>query len=224
MKHQKIWDDFCTQNNVVKHAVPLFETTHALEVATHQIGKTNKRHVLSRSTEMELLVIKQVELLIADKESENSIYDGLIYLMFYIENGDVKPLYIGKTESQGRKNNISANIKNISSNKSNFARWGDNYQYHIGDLSAVVVPGHPIKESKLKYLDWADTLFQEYPSLTPQLNKPVYFWCQAWNKKHTGIWCDFGETRLTFLEYLLIGVASSAFPKLLLNREGQSRS
>jgi hypothetical protein len=224
MKHQKIWDDFCSQNNVVKHGVPLFKTTPSLEVATHQIGKTNKRHVLSRSAEMELLVIKQVELLIADKLNGKSIYDGLIYLMFYIEEGNVKPLYIGKTESQGRKNNISANIKNINTNKSNFARWGDNYQYHIGDLSAVVVPGHPLKESKLKYLDWADTLFQEYPSFTPQLNKPVYFWCQAWNKKNTGIWSEFGATRLTFLEYLLIGVASSAFPELLLNREGQSRS
>ena len=111
MKHQKIWDDFCSQNNVVKHGVPLFKTTPSLEVATHQIGKTNKRHVLSRSAEVELLVIKQVELLIADKLNGKSIYDGLIYLMFYIEEGNVKPLYIGKTESQGRKNNISANIK-----------------------------------------------------------------------------------------------------------------
>jgi len=223
MKHQKIWDEFCTQNNVAKQGVPLFEVTHSLEVATHQIGKTNKRQVLSRSADMELLVIKQVELLIADKESANNIYDGLIYLMFYIEEGDVKPLYIGKTESQGRKNNISANIKNIKNNKSNFARWGDNYQYHIGDLSAVVIPDHPLKESKLKYLDWANILFQEFPSFKPKLNKPVYFWCKAWDKSSIGIWHDFGETRLTFLEYLLIGVASSAFPTLLLNREGQSR-
>lgn len=224
MKHQKIWDDFCTQNNVAKQGVPLFEVTHSLEVSTHQIGKINKRKVLSRSADMESLVIKQVELLITDKERESSIYDGLIYLMFYIEEGDVKPLYIGKTESKGRKNSISANIKNIKTNKSNFARWGDNYQYHIGDLSAVVIPGHPLKESKLKYLNWADTLFQEYPSSKPKLNKPVFFWCQAWNRNSTGIWRDFGETRLTFLEYLLIGVASSAFPELLLNRDGQSRS
>ncbi|MFB0981572.1 MAG: hypothetical protein QMC62_11735 [Alteromonadaceae bacterium] len=223
MKHQDIWDDFCEQNNVAKHAVPLFEASPSLEVATHQVGKTNKRHVLSRSAEMELLIISQTELLILDKQNTNSVYDGLIYLMFYIEEGDVKPLYIGKTESQGRKNNISANIKNIKTNKSNFARWGDNYQYHIGDLSAVVIPGHPLKESKLKYLDWADTLFHEYPSYQPKLNKPVYFWCQAWKRNNIGIWRDFGETRLTFLEYLLIGVASSTFPELLLNREGQSR-
>ena len=38
-----------------------------------------------------------------------------------------------------------------------------------------------------------------------------------------GIWEDFGPTRLTFLEYLLIGVASAVFPETLLNREGQSR-
>ncbi|AOW75543.1 hypothetical protein A3Q34_00790 [Colwellia sp. PAMC 20917] len=140
--------------------------------------------------------------------------------MFYIEEGNVKPLYIGKTESQGRKNNISANIKYINTNKSNFARWGDNYQYHIGDLSAVVVPGHPLKESKLKYLDWAGTLFQEYPSFPPNLINQYIFGAKPGKKSIQ----EFGETRLTFLEYLLIGIASSAFPELLLNREGKSRS
>lgn len=31
MKHQKIWDDFGSQNNVVKHAVPLFKKTYSLK-------------------------------------------------------------------------------------------------------------------------------------------------------------------------------------------------
>jgi len=57
----------------------------------------------------------------------------------------------------------------------NFSRWRDNYQYHIDDLSTVVVPDHPLKESKLKYLDWVNTLFHEYPSYQPKLNKHVIF-------------------------------------------------
>jgi hypothetical protein len=46
---------------------------------------------------------------------------------------------------------------------------------------------------------------------------------KAWRRDEVGIWEDFGQTRLTFLEYLLIGVASSVFPDDLLNIEGQNR-
>jgi hypothetical protein len=111
----------------------------------------------------------------------------------------------------------------LQSDKGKFARWGDNYQYHIGDLSAVSVHGHVDKYRTYKYQDWAAALFKDFPSDNPMLKRPVYFWCKAWKGEDVGIWQDFGQTRLTFLEYLLIGVASSAFPSLLLNREGQSR-
>jgi len=39
-----------------------------------------------------------------------------------------------------------------------------------------------------------------------------------------GIWTEFGPTRLSFLEYLLIGIGSSIFPRELLNREGHNRA
>jgi len=45
----------------------------------------------------------------------------------------------------------------------------------------------------------------------------------TWKKSDIGPWEDFGPTRLTFLEYLLIGIASSVFPGDLLNSEGQNR-
>jgi hypothetical protein len=35
-----------------------------------------------------------------------------------------------------------------------------------------------------------------------------------------GVWQEFGPTRLSFLEYLLIGLASALFPSEILNREG----
>lgn len=224
MKHKKIWDDFCLRQRIVEQAVPLFETDDEQMVQTHEIGRTNKRKVLSRSGGMESLVIEQTELLISDLDNEEQVYDGLIYMMFLIEEGDVKPLYIGKTESRGRKNKLSANISKLRTDKGKFARWGDNYQYHIGDLSAASIPGHADKYCADKYRDWAKSLFASYPNDNPKLKRPVYYWCKAWKKGDEGIWQDFGKTRLTFLEYLMIGVASAAFPELLLNREGQSRS
>jgi hypothetical protein len=172
---------------------------------------------------MESLIMDQTELLISDLDNENLLYDGLIYMMFFIEENAAQPLYICKTESRGRKNKVSANISKLQSDKGKFARWGDNYQYHIGDLSAVSVHGHVDKYRTYKYQDWAAALFKDFPSDNPTLKRPVYFWCKAWKGDDVGIWQDFGQTRLTFLEYLLIGVASSAFPSLLLNREGQSR-
>jgi hypothetical protein len=37
------------------------------------------------------------------------------------------------------------------------------------------------------------------------------------------IWEEFGPTSLAFLEYLMIGVASEAYPERLLNVEGRNR-
>ncbi len=93
---------------------------------------------------------------------------------------------------------------------------------HIGDLSAVVCTGHPETKKTNKYKKWAKLLFTDYPSASPRLRKPVYFWLTAWKKDEIGIWEEFGPTSLTFLEYQLIGVASR-LSKRLLNDEGVNR-
>ena len=218
INHEKIWDSFCARLNVFSHSVPLFKTDSKLAVETINIGKAD-RSVLCRSDEMEDLVIKQVNILLEDVKTKNNQYDGLIYMMHYIDKKSIKPLYIGKAETKGRKNPVSVNIKNISKNKNKFARWGDNKQYHIGDLSDVVLGG----EQNPKYQNWASVLFETSPSDKPILRHQTYFWCMAWSPEYTGIWEEFGKTRLTFLEYLMIGVASSAFGDLLLNSEGKNR-
>ena len=71
--------------------------------------------------------------------------------MYRKDGSIVVPLYIGKTETIGKSNNLSANIENLHRDKSKFARWGDNYAYHIGDLSAATLPGHPIEKMTNKY-------------------------------------------------------------------------
>ncbi|MFC2083999.1 hypothetical protein ACFLS9_02995 [Bacteroidota bacterium] len=173
---------------------------------------------------MEKLIRTEVEKLVDDWKTNTNKLDGLNYLMLLKEEDRILPLYIGKAETIGKgNNNLSANLINIHRDTSKFARWGDNYAYHIGNLSAVAIPGHTSTKVTKKYFKWADSLFVEFPTNQPKLKKEVYFWAYAWAKENIGIWEDFGATQLTFLEYLLIGVASSAFPKILLNQEGINR-
>jgi hypothetical protein len=137
--------------------------------------------------------------------------------------GRVVPFYIGKAGRHGRFGAaISANLQSIERDESKFARWGYNYAYHLGDLSAASLPGHAVPGSP-KYVRWAKTLFECSPSPRPVLRFDVHFWCTAWGPKATGIWSEFSPCPLAFAEYLLIGVAGILFPQDLLNEEGVNR-
>jgi hypothetical protein len=83
--------------------------------------------------------------------------------------------------------------------------------------------GHPVDKISPKYSRWAADLFDEIPSENPRLKEDVRFWVKAWKTTDIGIWSEMSPTRLTFLEYLLIGVASSVFGDRLLNAEGRNR-
>ena len=222
----QIWTNFCDRYNVAGTSVPLFEHSETLRVATKTIGRRNPRVVLQRSPQMEALVIGETNKIVHDwHQGSGGSSDGLIYMMYIkTDENPVVPLYIGKAEKHGKGDrNLSANLHKVSTNKGKFSRWGDNYAYHIGDLSAVVLTGHPPAQQAQKYQSWAAALFEDYPSAEPQLKRPVFFWAQAWSPQNTGIWEDFRPTRLAFLEYLMIGVAAQAFPAFLLNREGLGR-
>lgn len=223
-QHRHIWNQFCNLHCIETNKVPLFATLPGLAVKTKQIGKPKLRNILCRSPEMDNLVRAECTKLIEDWKQKSFAYDGLIYMMLAEEPEGVVPLYIGKAETLGKGDgNLSANIKGIETSTRNFARWGDNYAYHIGDLSAVAIPGHDSKKANPKYKAWAASLFDKYPTVAPVLKRQVFFWAKAWSSKDHGPWADFGPTRLTFLEYLLIGLASSAFGDVLLNREGRNR-
>jgi hypothetical protein len=217
-----VWNKFCQRFNVVEQSVPLFTTDSDGVVAHRMLGRTS-RSVLMRSPEMEALILAQTQKLVEDWESRTHRYDGLIYCMGERQGDQFTPLYIGKTETFGKgAGNLSANIKNLKTDKSKFARWGDNYAYHVGDLSACVLPGHAEGKKTIKYQAWAEQLFVYSPSLTPKLRRPICFWATAWDKSMTGVWEELGPTSLAFLEYLLIGVAGRVSP-VLLNREGVGR-
>jgi len=218
----RIWDDFCGGLGVVDGLVPLFGLASTGHVLTHDVG-ANLRMLLRRSPEMEALIRREAHLAVEDYNAGRRLIDGLIYMMGWKENDRFLPLYIGKSETFGRGGgNLSVNLKSLDRDTSKFARWGDGYAYHIGDLSACVLPGHPAKHQHDKYRDWASTLFESAPTEMPILSKPVWFWARAWDNTQPGIWTELGPTRLAFLEYTMIGVASMVSP-YLLNREGRQR-
>jgi hypothetical protein len=221
---ERVWAKFCQRFEIAERSVPLFSVDEAGIVATRMLGRgESTRPVLLRSSDMEALVLAETEKLVDDWQSGTHRYDGLIYCMGWRQADQFVPLYIGKAETFGTGHrNLSANLKILKADRSKFARWGDNYAYHIGDLSACVLPGHHPEKHTGKYKKWAEILFENTPSLTPKLRQPVYFWARAWDRPPVGVWEELGPTPLAFLEYLLIGVAGLVSP-MLLNREGITR-
>ena len=221
---RELWDRWCKEQKIAEQGVPLFECDDQLIVQTKTIGLKSKRPVLCRHQDMEHMVVKQVALLTTDWQDGIHDFDGLIYVMFARADNAVTPLYIGKAETFGKgEGNLSVNLRNVHTDRSKFARWGDNYQYHVGDLSAVVLEGHAADKISPKYKKWGKALFEDLERRSLKLRQPMYFWAKAWKPADRGIWTEMNPTRLTFLEYLLIGVASTAFPNTLLNNEGHNR-
>jgi hypothetical protein len=221
----ELWNSFCRKYRIAEDSVPLFECDENNFVLSKEIGASRPRKILLRSFAMEDMMRREAKKVVDDHKANKSVYDGIIYIMHTRGDGGIVPRYIGKSETVGKTSGIlSANLARLATDTSKFARWGDNYAYHIGDLNAVVLPGHEVGTQTGKYRSWASALFEAVNTDRPRLRQPIFFWVKAWRKDDVGIWTEFGPTRLTFLEYLLIGIASSIFPSELLNREGHSRS
>jgi hypothetical protein len=220
-----LWRSFCQRYRVAEDSVPLFECDESGLVLSKEIGTVRRRKILQRSLAMEALMRQEADTVVNDHKAATGIYDGIIYIMHtQSADGGVVPCYIGKSETVGKTSGVlSANLLRLATDTSKFGRWGDNYAYHIGDLSSVVLPGHDATVQTVKYRSWATALFVDINTDRPRLRQPVFFWVKAWRKDDVGIWTEFGPTRLSFLEYLLIGIASAIFPRELLNREGHSR-
>lgn len=167
-------------------------------------------------------MLEQVHGILRDYATQERRYQGIIYMMYVLREGQPVPLYIGKSEKYGKKgHNLSANLKGIKATTQHpFARWGYNYAYHLGDLSRVVL-GHDDTHPP-RYTRWAQALFQQ-PVADRRLKRDVFFWVKAWEAQDIGPWSEYGGTTLAFLEYQLIGLASKAFPHDLLNEEGVGR-
>ncbi|MFC4170284.1 hypothetical protein [Teichococcus aestuarii] len=216
-----LWDRFCEEHHIPERGVLLFALMPDSTAAVFPYGRDG-RPMLQRSAAMEAMVIDTVEALLAATPGDA---EGLLYVMHYLSAQDcVVPLYIGKAGRHGRAGTVvSANVMTIRSNAGRFARWGYNYAYHMGDLSAAALPNHAANKLQPKYVRWARRLFHEVPVAAPRPRVEVRFWCTAWGPRSANIWQEFGSCPLAFAEYLLIGVAGLLFPDELLNDEGVSR-
>lgn len=219
---QSVWDSWIGEYVATSDPVPLFATDEGLVVETKRHGRDD-RPVLKRSERMEALLRDEVVKIVEDWEGADDTYEGVIYMMYTLDGDELVPRYIGKAGKYGRDGErLSANLKNVRTNRNKFARWGDGYAYHIGDLSNAVL-GHYEDDDvnhdsppKGKYQTWADELFVDGEQ---RLEQQIYFWARAWRTDDTGPFYDF-ETGLESLEYNLINLASDLYPKELFNTEG----
>ncbi|MDP7034865.1 MAG: hypothetical protein QF752_10280 [Planctomycetota bacterium] len=216
-----LWRDFVSHHRIKDDCVPLFQL-EGRRVETTPFGRDN-RPVLKRSGPMEDLMRKLGRDLIEEHRQSNIQHDGILYMMLTQRSTGVIPLYIGKAELFGKGDrNLSVNISDLDRGKGKFGRWGYNYAYHLGDLSAVTCPGHSTSKKTKKYESWRNKLFSvDGQCVTSKID--ILFWATNWGEGSQSIWRQYGHTKLAFEEYLLIGVASDVFPDDLLNHEGRNR-
>jgi len=219
---REIWDDWVSKYVDISDPVPLFETDDEGVVQVKAHGQDD-RPILKRSQEMEELLATEGRKVVEDWQHDDDTYEGVIYLMYTLDGETVVPRYVGKAGKYGRDDErLSANLKNVRTNRSKFARWGDGYAYHLGELSAALLDHHDDPsvnrddDPRGKYQAWADALFE---GDSRALREPVYFWTRAWREDDTGPFYDF-ETSLEALEYYLIDLASDLYPEHVLNTEG----
>ena len=223
-----LWEAWIDRYVDTDDPTPLFATerdptdTGGPRVGLTHYGRQRRRPVLRRSDAMDARLREAVETVVDDHEARGGEYDGLVYLMYGMENGAVIPYYIGKTGTFRRADDgLSANLDSVSETGGKFARWGYGDAYHVGELSAAVLTecdgvdatnhGDPTE----KYRRWATRLFQ--PG-TRRLRRPVYVWIRAWDRSE-GPYPDT-YPYLAELEYQLVGIAYELFPETLLNTEG----
>lgn len=211
----KVWRDWTNRYVETEDPIPLFETDLNSVVQYKHYGK-NGRRILKRSERMDDRIRSEGQKVLDDWESTDKEYDGLIYLMYWLDNNEVVPLYVGKAGKYGKDSErLSTNLEGLHRESTGkFARWGDGHDYHIGDLSAIVFDHD--KKQKLKYEYWANRLFEDG---TRKLCQQTYHWTKAWSIEDVGLYHDF-EVSLGHLEYLLIGMSADLYPNRLLNNEG----
>ena len=227
---QAVWDRFCARFDIYGNCVPLFELTGAGNAAvktkgvkSKKTGATKDKPYLVRSQQCDEMILSVTDRLVDDWVSGVKRFDGMLYMMGWKQSGS--PFLCTSARRRAIYRNGGRKYRPTSrdciATEENSHAWGDGYQYHIGDLSACVLPGHDEDTKRVrKYQSWADCLFVHG---TTKLREPVYFWATEWDRSQVGIWEEIGPTSLSFLEYLLIGVAGDVSPSLL-NREGLSRS
>lgn len=192
--------------------VPLFETRDELFVQTHTPPSGKVR--VCRSRAMEGAVLAAVA-----QGLERPAWRGLLYVMAWGNREQFRPLYIGKAGRFGKtEGQLSANLRNLNTDKSKFARWGDGNDYHIGDLSQALFGWSGYKAPSQKYVRWSEVLFVERSRL--QLREPTAIWLVAWDEGYLG---PLGAAcSLETAESQAIELAIEEFGDIVLNVQGET--
>ena len=227
---------------------PLFETNPAniIQIKQHKSFKELKKHPKTiNKIVLAAQVIHNSYLDYIKKRSLNftnqMFSDGLIYMIYFLRSDlqkidplppklvdglvnvldecEIIPIYIGKTEMIGTKGGYSDNLKNVhkKQNLGKFARWGYDKARHMGALSLrfYSLPNERVKD----YEEWISLMFmsENRSNKYPKLAVPVYFQIKPWfpynikiDKSH-GYFTPEAET-------LLIALARSLFPDVLTNK------
>ena len=192
--------------------VPLFETSSELIVQTHVPASGNRR--VCRSKAMENAVLDAVA-----KGLNRPSWRGLLYVMAWGSRDGFRPLYIGKAGRFGKTHGqLSANLKNLGTDKSKFARWGDGNDYHIGDLSQALYGWSAYKDPCKKYLRWAEMLFVEKSPL--RLREPTNLILIPWDEGQLDP--DGEACSLEAAEDRAIELATAEFRSIVLNVQGET--
>ena len=120
---EEIWQKWADRYIDTENPIPLFETDENLNPEYKNYGNDDRR-ILKRSEEMEALVREEGRKVINDWHTTDDTYNGLIYLMYWLEDDDVVPLYIGKAGKYGKDGTVlSANLRGLrGSSTGKFAR------------------------------------------------------------------------------------------------------
>ncbi len=166
--------------------------------------------------------LKETIISVVDNNIGSSDWQGFLYIMCkkYLDKDRefYFPLYVGKTEKEGRKHPISSNLLNIRNNTAAFARWGNGNYWHIGQLSNSLFN----QSSGGRHDNWAEELFKK-PYQPPILKMPIYLVIINW---HMGISINLYGSNVPLhpnLESEIIQFSKQINPNLL-NKKGKNKN
>ncbi|MFX0188526.1 MAG: hypothetical protein ACFE8A_12420 [Candidatus Hodarchaeota archaeon] len=191
MNFKSILNEWLCEN--IDKKIPLFDTDDG-KIKTEIYKETR---IIKVSNEFKEYFQMKSKLI-----NESSDCIGFIYIMYFIENNLLIPLYIGRAEKKNGKIML-------------FQRWLRNKNSdHMFLFSKVVLEGLTKPE---KYKKWQNHLIERN-----KFKNNVLFAIIPWYTNSDLIFIK-EKVPIKTAEFLLIGLAGEAFPEEILNSEGISR-
>lgn len=135
--------------------------------------------------------------------------EGICYLIYRNENKKCDPLYVGISETIGKKGKLSALFKY------GWVRFGEGIESngHIGNMNEA------LQGSNRRYDTWISNFFATTKPL--KLRTPIFVRIEIWKSDSVSIFKELGHTPLKLEEMLRLHVLQLAgYTTALLNRDG----